>query len=231
MARYAITDIHGCARTFRTLVLEQLQLKKQDELYLLGDFVNKGPDSKGVIDFVLHLQKQHYQVHCLRGNHDQMLLQSASKGEAALNLSEQEKRLVLQSFDIHDFKKLPPLYANFLDSLPYYLELPDYYLVHAGFDFHQEDIFKDKDAMLNIRNYEVDWEKLSGKQLVHGHTPTPLHSIKKSASHNNSKINLDAGCVYYRNASYGNLAALDLDSKELSVQCNLDRPYFVRRKN
>ncbi|MHC2992243.1 serine/threonine protein phosphatase, partial [Pontibacter sp. HJ8] len=200
MARYAITDIHGCSRTFKALVLEQLGLKKKDELYLLGDFVNKGPDSKGVLDFIMHLQKQHYQVHCLRGNHDQMLLTAATKGEAALNLSDPEKKLVLESFGIHDFKKLPSQYATFLDALPHYLELPDYYLVHAGFDFHQSDIFKDKDAMLNIRNYEVDWHKLSHKRLLHGHTPTALHSIKKGATHKDSKINLDAGCVYYKNA-------------------------------
>ncbi|MBD1397392.1 serine/threonine protein phosphatase [Pontibacter sp. JH31] len=231
MARYAISDIHGCARTFKALVLEQLQLNKTDELYLLGDYVNKGPDSKGVIDFILHLQKQHYQVNCLRGNHDQMLLKAASKGEAALNLTELEKRMVLQSFGMHDFKKLPPVYANFIDSLPYYLELPDYFLVHAGFDFNQDDLFRDKEAMLNIRNYKVDPTRLSNKRLVHGHTPVPLHAIKKSAIHQNQKMNLDAGCVYYKNAAFGNLVALDLDSNLLHIQCNLDRPYSVRRKS
>jgi serine/threonine protein phosphatase 1 len=231
MARYAITDIHGCARTLRALVLNQLRLQKQDELYLLGDFVNKGPDSKGVIDFILHLRKQHYQVHCLRGNHDQMLLEAAFRGEKALSLTEHEKKLVLQSFGIYDFRKLPPLYAHFLDALPYYLELPDHFLVHAGFDFHQPNIFSDKEAMLNIRNYEVDWVRLSNKRLLHGHTPVPLHSIKKSASHNDYKINLDAGCVYYRNASYGNLVALNLDSRSLTIQSNLDRPYKVKLKS
>jgi len=231
MARYAITDIHGCARTFRALVLDQLRLQKQDELYLLGDFVNKGPDSKGVIDFILHLQKQHFQVQCLRGNHDQMLLEAASKGEKALSLTAHEKKLVLQSFGIHDFRKLPPLYARFLDALPYYLELPDHFLVHAGFDFHQPNIFSDKEAMLNIRNYEVDWAKLSNKRLLHGHTPTALHSIKKTVTHRDPKINLDGGCVYYKNAAYGNLVALDLDSNTLNIQYNLDRPYPVNRKS
>lgn len=231
MARYAISDIHGCALTFRALVLEQLQLKKTDELYLLGDYVNKGPDSKGVLDFIIHLQKQQYQVYCLRGNHDQMLLKAASKGEGALNLSDQEKRIVLQSFGMRNFKKLPTQYADFIDSLPYYLELPDYFLVHAGFDFHQDDLFRDKEAMLNIRNYEVEWARLRNKRLLHGHTPIALHSIKKSVAHQDARINLDAGCVYYKNAAYGNLVALDLDTNLLNIQCNLDRPYAVRRKS
>lgn len=231
MARYAISDIHGCFRSLKALVLEQLQLKKTDELYLLGDYVNKGPDSKGVLDFIIHLQKQQYQVHCLRGNHDQMLLKAASKGESAINLSEQEKQLVLHNFGMNDFKKFPSTYANFIDSLPHYLELPDYFLVHAGFDFHQTDLFSDKEAMLNIRHYEVDWNRLDNKKLLHGHTPTALHAIKKSVAHQDARINLDAGCVYYKNAPYGNLVAMDLDTNLLTIQCNLDRPYTIRRKS
>jgi serine/threonine protein phosphatase 1 len=231
MARYALTDIHGCAQTLKALVLGQLKLQKQDELYILGDLVNKGPDSKGVIDFIVHLQKQHYNVQCLRGNHDQMLLKAAIKGESALNLSLPEKELVLQSFGIQEFEQLPPKYINFLKSLPYYLELPDYFLVHAGFDFKQDDIFKDKEAMLNIRGYKLTPAKLNNKRLLHGHTPVALHTIKKSVAHSSYSLNLDAGCVYYKNASYGNLIALDLDSQELYIQPNEDRPYSVRRKS
>ncbi|MFD2514043.1 metallophosphoesterase [Pontibacter locisalis] len=231
MARYALTDIHGCARTMKSILHEQLKLKKTDELYILGDLVNKGPESKGVIDHILHLQKQEYQVQCLRGNHDQMLLDASKKGEKALNLTSDEKELVLQSFDIKGFDHLPKKYVQFIKSLPYYFELPDYYLVHAGFDFKQQNIFKDTDAMMNIRNYKVNWDSLDNKRLLHGHTPTALHSIKKAAGHKEDKINLDAGCVYYRNAAYGNLVALDLDSQELFVQPNEDRPYTVARKS
>jgi len=231
MARYALTDIHGCVRTFKALVLEQLQLQQADELYILGDLVNKGPDSKGVLDFVLDLQAQQYQVHCLRGNHDQMLRKAARKGPAPLTLTDTEKKLVLESFGIEKFRDLPKKYKKFLKSLPYYLELPDYYLVHAGFNFGQSDIFEDKEAMLNIRGYEVDWQKLDNKLLLHGHTPTALHSIKKIIAHKDRKLNLDAGCVYYRNAAYGNLIAIDLDSRQLFIQPNIDRPYPVARKS
>ncbi|WP_347157610.1 metallophosphoesterase family protein [Pontibacter chitinilyticus] len=231
MARYALTDIHGCALTFKAMVHEQLQLQQTDELYILGDLVNKGPGSKEVIDFILQLREQQYQVFCLRGNHDQMLLKAAKKGEKALTLTETEKELVLQSFGMKAFEDLPKKYIKFLKSLPYYLVLPDYYLVHAGFNFKEEDIFEDKEAMLNIRGYEVDWSKLQNKRLLHGHTPTALHSIKKGAGHKDPRLNLDAGCVYYRNASLGNLVALDLDTQALFVQANLDRPYPVARKS
>ncbi|MCC9135714.1 metallophosphoesterase family protein [Pontibacter silvestris] len=231
MARYALTDIHGCAKTFKALVLDQLRLEKEDELYVLGDLVNKGPDSKGVLDFILHLQKQHYQVYCLRGNHDHMLLKAIKKGADAVKLTPTEKEHLLKSFDIKHVEDIPKKYIKFLKKLPFYLKLPDYLLVHAGFDFRQADIFSDTDAMLNIRNYKVDWEKIENKRLLHGHTPTPLHNIKKTASHNDNRLNLDAGCVYYKNAAYGNLVALDLDTQELFVQPNIDRPYAVARKS
>ncbi|WP_114777709.1 metallophosphoesterase [Botryobacter ruber] len=231
MARYALTDIHGCVLTLKALVLDLLNLQKEDELYILGDLVNKGPDSKGVIDFIMHLQKQHYQVFCLRGNHDQMLVTAAKAGDCAVKLSNTEKELTLSSFDIKDFRHLPDKYLHFLQDLPFYLELPDYFLVHAGFDFRQDDIFRDTDAMLNIRNYKPDRKKLSDKYLLHGHTPQPLHAIKKAISHNDIRMNLDAGCAYYKNAPLGNLVALDLDSFELFIQNNLDRPYPVRRKS
>ncbi len=231
MARYALTDIHGCAQTLKALITEQLKLTADDELYILGDLVNKGPDSKGVIDFIIHLQNQDYKVFCLRGNHDQMLLKAAKKGEKAVSLTSTEKKLTLESFGISDFEHLPTKYVKFIDSLPYYLELPDYFLVHAGFDFNQKNIFKDKDAMLNIRNYKVNWSKIDNKRLLHGHTPTPLHGIIKAIAHTDAKVNLDAGCVYYRNAAYGNLLALDLDSQEIFIQPNIDRPYKVARKS
>ncbi len=230
MARYALSDIHGCSHTFKAIVENQLRLKKSDELYLLGDYVNKGPDSKGVIDFILHLRKQHYQVYCLRGNHDQLLLDAARHGAKNLSLTPIEKELTLQSFAIKDFQHLPPKYVEFLNSLPYYFELPDYFLVHAGFDFKQSNIFKDTDAMMNIRGYKVDWNKLSNKKLLHGHTPTSLYSIKKDVAHKELRLNLDAGCAYYKNAAYGNLVAYDLDSQELFIQPNEDRPYKGGRK-
>ena len=51
MNKYAISDIHGCLKTFKAL-LTKLDFSKQDELYLLGDYIDRGPDSKGVIDYI-----------------------------------------------------------------------------------------------------------------------------------------------------------------------------------
>ena len=75
MKRYAISDIHGCYQTFIDL-LAQLNLTKEDELYLLGDLIDRGPNSKGVIDHVMQMQEDGYKVTVLMGNHEYMFLQA-----------------------------------------------------------------------------------------------------------------------------------------------------------
>ena len=81
MRKIAVSDIHGCLKTFKALVEEQVVLNPQDELYLLGDFIDRGPDSKGVLDYVMQLDEAGYQVHCLRGNHEDMMLQAVRDRE------------------------------------------------------------------------------------------------------------------------------------------------------
>ncbi|NJN27938.1 MAG: hypothetical protein HC819_19175 [Cyclobacteriaceae bacterium] len=56
--RIIISDMHGCARSFIELVQHKVQLQKDDVLYLLGDYINKGPDSKGVLDFIFFLKRK-----------------------------------------------------------------------------------------------------------------------------------------------------------------------------
>lgn len=55
---FAIGDIHGCCKTFKKLILEKIQLTKNDIIYCIGDYIDRGNDSKGVIDFILQLQAE-----------------------------------------------------------------------------------------------------------------------------------------------------------------------------
>ncbi len=54
--------------------MNKLNFNKEDELYILGDFIERGPESKGVIDYIWELQKSDYQASWVKGNHDQMML-------------------------------------------------------------------------------------------------------------------------------------------------------------
>ena len=84
MKQYAIGDIHGCSKTFKEL-LDKIGLIEGDELYLLGDYIDRGPDSKGVIDTIFELREKGFKVICLRGNHESMLLDALKNREEQKN--------------------------------------------------------------------------------------------------------------------------------------------------
>ena len=111
MRRFAITDIHGCAQTFKAL-LNRISFSKDDVLYLLGDYIDRGPDSRGVIDHIWKLQKEGYQVHCLRGNHEQMLLDEV----ASKNVWYKGEHATLQSFNANSNKDIPKAYIEWMEA-------------------------------------------------------------------------------------------------------------------
>ncbi|HXA02165.1 MAG TPA: metallophosphoesterase family protein [Cytophagaceae bacterium] len=226
---FAITDIHGCAKTFRVLV-EKLGLNPNDHLYLLGDFINKGPDSKGVLELIFELKAEGLQLHCVRGNHDQMLLdviKGTSMGRWGL---EDQYKKTLESFHVVKPHDIPSKYIELLNSMPYYIETDKYLFVHAGFDFSIKDPFSDFISMMNIKRIELVKEKAKGKIIIHGHLPQAIDGIRHTVAHKQEIINLDNGCVYYHNKEYGNLVALNADKLELIFQPNIDQPYEIELK-
>lgn len=230
MSRYATTDLHGCLQTFRCLVEEELRLTTADELYLLGDYVNKGPDSRGVLDYLMHLQAGGYQVHCLRGNHDQALLDAARTRWTWLRPRGQVPSL--RSFGVTRASAIPTQYLEWLAALPYELELPDFVLVHAGYDFAlpPAEMRRDHTTMLNTKKFVVDPSRLSGKRLLHGHVPTPTTQVRAAAASRPGALGLDTGCVYRHNPELAHLAALNLDTWELTLVPNCEPPYAIGKR-
>lgn len=221
-----ISDIHGCNKTLKALVENKIQLTKDDYLFLLGDYIDKGVDSAGVLDYILYLKENGYPIFPLMGNHELNLL------EASQEYNERMFRLFLKINKckgiVDEQSKIKPIYLEFLKSLPYYYELEDYHLVHAGFDFRKEKPFENYKAMLEIRRFEVNVELLQGKKIVHGHTPTNLTDIQESLRTDAPVIPLDNGGVYtkpHKILDYkqlGNLCSLNLDSLELIFQKNIE---------
>ncbi len=79
---FAIGDIHGCRKTFEKLLKDKIQLTKEDEIYCIGDYIDRGDDSKGVIDLIINLRTDGYKIKILRGNHEQMMLEAATDKKA-----------------------------------------------------------------------------------------------------------------------------------------------------
>jgi|AntRauTorckE5430_2_1112549.scaffolds.fasta_scaffold00022_18 serine/threonine protein phosphatase 1 len=198
--RYTISDIHGCLKTFRAL-LDELKLDRNDELFLLGDYIDRGPDSQGVIDLIWKLTEDGYNVKCLRGNHEEMLLEAA-RGE-------------------HDFYQWKPASRDhdkvtaWMTTLPFYFETPGYILVHAGLNFHHHYPLKDTREMLYIRYFydTIDYQWLGDRIIVHGHTPARMLEVKKDIQdmNTNQYACIDSGCSQVVEGM-GYLTALNLDT-------------------
>ncbi len=223
MARHiAISDIHGCARTFEKLLFEVVALQSSDTLYLLGDYINKGPDSKGVIDIIFSLENQGFEVFCLRGNHEQYLIEGLNDPEKEIEFLSRGGIETLQSFGVDTIKGIPEKYLEFILNLGFYIDLEDYLLIHAGLDFKQKDLFQDEFAMLNTRVMKVDPSRIDGRQIIHGHVPTPLAAIETSLDFKYHHISIDAGCVYRHIHALNHLIALDINVRKLYIQKNIE---------
>ena len=199
--RYAISDIHGCPKTFQ-LLLQTIDFSQDDELYLLGDYVDRGPDSLGVINHIRKLQDEGHTVHCLRGNHEQMLLDAWRQNNVPWDFDapETDKRWLLP----------------WLEQLAYYFEIDDYILVHAGLNFHHHYPLKDTHAMLWERGWydRLDRQWLGRRIIVHGHTPEPVISVRRGIDEMAlaQRVCIDSGCAM-RVGGMGYLTALNLDTR------------------
>jgi serine/threonine protein phosphatase 1 len=221
---FAITDIHGCAATFKMLVEDIICLTASDKLYLLGDYIDRGPDSKGVLDYIMYLRNNGFQTFALRGNHEEMLLR-AYESEQYLELWMKNGGMsTLKSFNAFSIHEIPDNYIRFLKDLPFYCITDSFVMVHAGLNFSCEDPMQDEESMLWLRNFEVDTTRTGGRGIIHGHTPISLVKIHDSIHQYSSKhkINLDNGCVFGKHDIFGHLCALELENFRIYCQSNVE---------
>jgi len=226
MAKYAISDIHGCLKTFQVL-LEKIDLQKTDELFLLGDYIDRGPNSKGVIGHILDLQKEAYTIHCLRGNHEQMMTDTMTGNDrhADIWVRNGGEATLKSYFEME--QEIPDRHLQFLDNLPFYKKTEGYYLVHAGFNFLYPNPLLDQENMLWMRNWyqKINYPWLEDNIIVHGHTPISRSMMEAQLKEVNDLqvINIDGGCVYKDiRSEQGWLVALDLEEKRFTFQKNVD---------
>lgn len=182
MRLLAVGDIHGCLVQFNDL-LKLVQPTPADRLILLGDFVDRGPDSRGVIDRILELRQSGLNLTCLRGNHEIMMLESrGERGCLKMWLSVGGAQ-TLGSYGAvpgrtGTIADVPADHWNFLaEGLLPYLETERHIFVHAGVNsnlpLHQQD-----DAWLYWEFLRDDMRHQSGKTVVCGHTAQKSGEIK-----------------------------------------------------
>ena len=71
---WVIGDVHGCVLTLRKLVEEKIIPTTQDVICFTGDYIDRGPSSKQVIDYLIELEQQGMQLQLIQGNHEEMFL-------------------------------------------------------------------------------------------------------------------------------------------------------------
>jgi serine/threonine protein phosphatase 1 len=236
--QWVIPDIHGHSRTLQVLIEEQIKPSRNDILYFLGDYIDRGPDAKGVIDFITGLKADGYNIRTLRGNHEDYLLRTFDNETVQKNMlgiTYQNKlkkewykyggKETLKSFDVSDVHEIPGKYINWMRELEYFIMLESFILVHAGMNFGIEDPFSDKHSMLWIKDFKVDKEKTGLRKVIHGHVPVSFDFIDLlKSSKDFDFIDLDNGIYMTDTNGFGNLVALELTSMEMKVQQNLDVP-------
>lgn len=234
--QWVISDIHGCSKTLRHMIENLIQPERSDRLYFLGDYIDRGPDSKGTIDYIMGLQEKEYDLVLLKGNHEEFCQQSWNEDRNKKKLfgvntktksqSIWEKfggKETLDSFGVRYASEIPEHYIEWMSQLRLYVELEEFILVHAGLNFDIVDPLTDTHAMLWVKEFKVDPSKIRNKKVIHGHTPVDLefldHVIRSKSYH---FIDLDNGVYMCNRTGYGNLVAFELNSKEYVVQPNLD---------
>lgn len=206
---YVIGDIHGCAHLLVQL-LEQIQQDAQDysgtiiEIFL-GDYVDRGPDSKRVLEILRKPPQSGNERICLKGNHEEALLRCLADSNFIENwrvfgavetllsfglnphlMVSDEGRKMLQQ-QLLDGLNAPSDLHSFLTTLPSFFELGDYYFVHAGIKPDIPLASQTDQDRLWIREEFLAHTKRYEKMVVHGHTPQESVEIK------DNRINLDTG--------------------------------------
>jgi serine/threonine protein phosphatase 1 len=197
-----------------------MQFSKNDELFLLGDYVDRGEDSKGVIDKILEMRHNRFKINCLMGNHEQLLLNNYYNYDPDAHHPD---AACLRSFGVRYTWNIPDKYISFFQSLPLYMTTEKYILVHAGLNFDAQDPLSDAYSLIWIRywyeNIDKDW--LNGRIILHGHTPQTKQETERMLKQLKRipALNLDC-CAFYSNRSPTKhaLCGFDMTNQKLYFQ-------------
>ncbi len=202
----AIGDIHGCKIALDAL-LDVIQPGPDDIVVTLGDYVDRGPDSRGVVDTLVELGAKTRLVGIL-GNHEEMMLDVILHGAPHHEWLRFGGVDTLESYGFDgDLDILPPEHQEFFDSLGDYFVHEDYFFTHAAYDAH---IPLEHQPTEMLRWYHltegVPGPHHSGKIAVVGHTANKDGEI------------LDAGHIICLDTyCYGGgwLTAMDLNTRQI----------------
>ncbi|MCJ8192020.1 metallophosphoesterase family protein [Sphingomicrobium aestuariivivum] len=216
---YAIGDVHGCAKPLDKLlgrIADDLRGHKgKSTLVFLGDYIDRGPDSAGVIERLVGGDLPGTNAHFLLGNHEAAMLEAA-EGKAlgwlaygGIQTMESYGVTKRDLFNVPSIKKLiaehvPDAHLDFFRSLKTHKQIGDYLFVHAGIRPGVPIEKQKKRDLVWIREEFLSSKADHGVRVVHGHTVTEKPQKKKN------RIAIDTGCY-----ASGRLTAVRLEGHEV----------------
>jgi serine/threonine protein phosphatase 1 len=222
---FVIADIHGCYKSLKALIIDQIKPTHEDQFIFLGDYIDRGPDSKSVINYLIQLNNEYKNTVFLRGNHEQMFIDAQTSMQAHNQWVRAGGEEVLVSYGLKNSDTIPFHVKDFILNTTYYHQTSKHIFVHAGLNNFATFPFKDYNAMMWIREFEVTPDLTGGRILIHGHTPTALEEIQLQISNATKQyvICLDNGCVFKgKREGLGDLVALEIETNRLYIQHNID---------
>jgi serine/threonine protein phosphatase 1 len=201
----AIGDIHGCSFALVAL-LEAIQVEPEDTVVTLGDYVDRGLDSKGVLDQLITLAQRCRLIPIL-GNHDEMMLHARDgRGDFQFWLNCGGDSALASYGDSGQLDQVPREHFRFLESCQPYFETESHLFLHANYKPELPLDRQDEHTLrwLSLRDYVPPTPHCSGKHAIVGHTPQ-IEILRLGYL-----TCLDTGC--YKN---GWLTALDVGSGQV----------------
>jgi len=193
---YAIGDIHGNLDLLERL-LEKLQPDlSRDQLVFMGDYIDRGPRSQGVVDYVRRLQNLASPDHiiCLKGNHETMFLNFMQGRDLELFLFNGGLSTLRDYWgdDWEDQEELvlPLDHRQFFEELRLYYETEAYIFVHGGLKPGVPLAEQGEEDLLWIRGDFIASMEDFGKKVIFGHTPFQRPLVMPN------KIGIDTGAAY-----------------------------------
>lgn len=233
---WIIPDIHGYLETTRALVEYQIRPGADDTLYFLGDYIDRGPDSKGVLDYLMSLNARGIRSRFLIGNHEEFFVETwkadfevksfmgfRGRNPKVADWYRYGGKETVKSFGVKKICDIDRKYIDWIEQLEYYIVLDGFVLVHAGLNFLPDDVFSDRRAMLWAKEFDCIPAKIGGRKVIHGHTPVSHEFIFETVNGGRYDfIDLDNGVYYKGQKGFGNLTALEITEMILLAQPSLD---------
>ncbi len=190
---FAIGDIHGCYdKLYRLLDIIPIDWA-HDRLLFIGDYIDRGPGSYEVVEYLVGLKSRYPQTIFLKGNHEEMLADYLSGRDRVSYLSN-GGRQTLESYlsraSAATVSPIPDAHMRFFENLALYHETADTVFVHAGLRHGLSLEHQSPDDLLWIREKFIHCPKPFEKRVVFGHTPFEKPLVAQD------KIGIDTGAVY-----------------------------------